>query len=512
MRIYFSLASGVVCLAFLLSACGSGQSKTPQEELENWTKGTFRNSKDYLNLCQKPRSGQNPITNKAFPDRQGSTALENHYLRSWSHEDYFWYDELPDLDPRETETTDAYFKKLVTPEKTANGTPKDRFHFTEDEVQGDQVTFSGERGGYGINWVAKESQRFVLYVDNNSPASNAGVTRGMELISAEGIALDSERTQLQTDRLNEAAFNPELDNEYSFVFKDTNGELVDITMTAQNVPISAVNTLQIIETSTGSVGYIAFTTFNTFTAENQLKDAFERFEAENINDLVLDIRYNGGGFLYISSQLSYLIAGQSSTDNEEYATLLYNDKRIADNVPLPFVDETVSGEGAPQPLTSVDLNRVYILTTASTCSASEAVMNGLRGIGVEVIQIGGTTCGKAHGFNGVTNCGTRYFSIDFEVVNGQGFGEYTDGFEPVASGDAMTNKVTGCKVKDDLSYALGDISEPMLNTALFYRDNGMCPPVATARSKAGQSKTSNAIISSGEMIRSETESNMRLAP
>ncbi len=526
---YTTLASGIL-LSTLLSSCGSGGAKSEpknltsepkvfqseevinRNRLEKWTKGSFRNSQDYINFCQLPRSGNNPVTGKAYPDKSGSIALENHYLRSWSHENYFWYDELPDLDPRETSTTDAYFKKLVTPEKTANGTEKDRFHFSEDEVQGDQVTFTGERGGYGINWSFNNDQLFVVYVDNDSPASNAGLTRGMQLISAQGIALAGPRTKAQTDTLNEVLFNPELDREHTFVFRDLQGVSRSLSMTAKNVPISSVHVNKTIDTVTGPVGYLAFTTFNTFTAENQLKAAFDSFAADNINDLVLDLRYNGGGFLYISAQLSYLIAGQSNTANEEYATLLYNDKRTADNVVFPFIKETIRDEGARQPLTSVDLNRVYILTTGATCSASEAVINGLRGIGVEVIQIGGATCGKAHGFNGVTNCGTRYFSIDFEVVNGQGFGEYVDGFEPVDSGDPMTNKVTGCKVKDDLSYALGDLSEPMLNTALFYRDNGECPPVATAQAKTGQSKPSRTTIFSGKIIRPETENNMRLAP
>lgn len=506
----------LILCSVCIYACGSGgsklSSKASNNELENWNKGVFRDSQDYLNLCQSPRSGSNPVTGDPYPDKKGSTTLENHYLRAWSHESYFWYDELPDLDPRETLSTRAYFEKLVTPEKTANGTAKDRFHFTEDEVQGDQVTFSGERGGYGINWMAKGNQRFVLFIDNNSPARAAGVTRGMELIAAGDVVLASERTDMQTAQLNEAAFNPKLNSEYNFVFKDVSGRLIDVKMTARNVAISTVNTLNIIKTPTGPVGYIAFMTFNTFTAQYQLKEAFERFAAEGINDLVVDLRYNGGGILNISSQLSYLIAGDSNTENEEYATLLYNDKRVADNLVIPFISKTIKSEGAAQPLTSVNLNRVYILTTKDTCSASEAVMNGLRGVGVEVIQIGTATCGKAHGFNGVTNCGTRYFSIDFEVVNAQGFGEYVDGFEPAPQGDPMTNKVTGCTVSDDISFQLGDVNEPMLSTALFYRDNGECPPIAIAQSKTGQSTISPASILSGSMIRSETESNMRLAP
>jgi carboxyl-terminal processing protease len=104
-----------------------------------------------------------------------------------------------------------------------------------------------------------------------------------------------------------------------------------------------------------------------------------------------------------------------------------------------------------------------VLTSASTCSASEAVINGLRGVDVEVNLIGGQTCGKPYGFTPVDNCGTTYFSIEFRGVNAKGFGDFTDGFAPT------------CAVPDDLAHALGDPAENQLAAALSYRTTGVCP-------------------------------------
>ena len=124
---------------------------------------------------------------------------------------------------------------------------------------------------------------------------------------------------------------------------------------------------------------------------------------------------------------------------------------------------------AGTPLPYLGLKRVTVLTTSGTCSASEAVINGLRGADVQVDVIGSTTCGKPYGFTPVPNCGTTYFSIEFKGVNNKGFGDFSDGLAPT------------CQVADDLSRPLGDRSEGLLAAALSYRETGTCPPASRAR-------------------------------
>jgi len=151
-------------------------------------------------------------------------------------------------------------------------------------------------------------------------------------------------------------------------------------------------------------------------------------------------------------------------------------------------------EGTPLP--SLDLPRVFILSTASTCSASEAVINGLRGIFVDVILIGTRTCGKPFGFFPTDNCGVTYFTIQFSGANNQGFGDYADGFSPETDGDGVGVSVTGCTVSDDFLNPLGNESEGLLEAALTYRETGLCPVAPVTSLSAGPSalSTGKAVI------------------
>lgn len=104
-----------------------------------------------------------------------------------------------------------------------------------------------------------------------------------------------------------------------------------------------------------------------------------------------------------------------------------------------------------------------VLASSGTCSASESVINALRGIDVEVSLVGGATCGKPYGFLPQDNCGTTYFAIQFEGVNAKGFGDYADGFAPT------------CAVADDFTRPLGDPAEARFAAALAYLSSGTCP-------------------------------------
>jgi len=237
-----------------------------------------------------------------------------------------------------------------------------------------------------------------------------------------------------------------------------------------------VKNTKVIDTPTGKVGYLTFDDHNA-VAEKQLIDAFTMFRTQGVNDLVLDMRYNGGGLLYIASELAYMIAGPSSA-GKTFERPVYNNKTAPD-APIPFLSKAY-GFASPNPapanmaLPYLGLKRVTVLTTAGTCSASEAVINGLRGVDVEVNIIGGQTCGKPYGFTPVDNCGTTYFSIEFQGVNAKGFGDFADGFAPT------------CTVADDLAHTLGDPAESVLAAALSYRATNACPTSGTARASAVQ--------------------------
>jgi carboxyl-terminal processing protease len=195
-----------------------------------------------------------------------------------------------------------------------------------------------------------------------------------------------------------------------------------------------------------------------------------------VSELVLDLRYNGGGLLAVASQVSYMIAGETRStgktfEKRRFNALAGNRNPVTGqvNTPVPFFSKGLGfslAEGANLP--ALNLSRVYVLTTASTCSASEAVINGLRGIDVEVVLIGDGTCGKPYGFYPQDNCGTTYFTVQFEGQNHKGFSEYTEGFIAQNSSQTYGVKLPGCEVSDEFTYELGDEREELLSTALSY--------------------------------------------
>jgi hypothetical protein len=223
-----------------------------------------------------------------------------------------------------------------------------------------------------------------------------------------------------------------------------------------------------------------------------LVNAFRQLSDAKINELVIDLRYNGGGYLDIASEVAYMIAGPGSTKGRTFEKTVFSDKYpTRDPVtgrpiePVPFHDAS-QGFSLPegQALPSLNLPRVTVLTGANTCSASESIINGLLGVGVEVIQVGATTCGKPYGFRPQDNCGTTYFSIQFKGVNEKGFGDYADGFSPANATGSIGVQVPGCAVADDFSHALGDPKEARLEAALGFLVNRTCPVASAVPSAA----------------------------
>src|SRR5262245_29354810 len=123
----------IAVMVSVLSGCGGGGSGGGSGNSNSngsaWVAGVFQPESTFVAQCANPRSGRDPITGVAFPDKQGSTLTENNWLRSWSNDLYLWFNEIVDRDPSQFSTPD-YFKLLKTPATTPSGAAKDRFHFT----------------------------------------------------------------------------------------------------------------------------------------------------------------------------------------------------------------------------------------------------------------------------------------------------------------------------------------------------------------------------------------------
>jgi C-terminal processing protease CtpA/Prc len=478
----------------LLAACGGGDgsSTTPV----GWQSGVYSASSAFAARCAAPRSGVDPFTSKAYADRAGSTLDENNWLRSWTNELYLWFDEVTDQDPSLFATTADYFKVLKSTAITASGAPRDRFHFTYPTRDWEALSQSGQQAGYGAQWVIVSGtpprQVLVAYTEPGSPAAADNIARGAEVLTVDGVDVVNANDQASIDKINAGLFPASANETHMLQIRDLSAASPrPATLTSAIITAHPVQNVGTIAATGNAVGYMLFND-QLATSEAALVAAFTQLQAAGVTDLVLDIRYNGGGFLDIASEVAYMIAGPGPTAGETFELTQFNSKHpTIDPVsgqtiaPLPFESATQGfSTTAGQPLPHLDLLRVFVLTGPNTCSASESIINGLRGIGIVVIQIGSTTCGKPYGFYPQDNCGTTYFSIQFRGVNALDFGDYTDGFSPHNAAVPTNVQLPGCSVADDFTHALGDPAEGRLAAALAYRSNLTCPVPATGLAKA----------------------------
>ncbi|MDG2072413.1 MAG: S41 family peptidase [Pseudomonadales bacterium] len=450
-----------------------------------WEPGVFKSMETFAAMCASPREG-------GFPDIVGTVTDENNWLRSMSNDTYLWYDEIEDVDPGTIDNTLDYFDLMKTFAVTPAGNRKDRFHFTFETEAWKQLSGSGVSAGYGmeISIVSSTPPRraIVAYTEPDTPATSVNLARGTEILEVDGVDLVNASGSANIDVLNAGLFPIELDATHEFLVRDLNAsETRLVTMTSREIMSTPVQNVATIDTESGKVGYILFND-HIATSEQLLIDAVNELKEAEVSDLVLDLRYNGGGFLDIANEAAYMIAG-SATEGLVFDELQFNDKHlnfdpVTGRLLTPTLFRTTArgfSATAGTALPTLELPRVFVLTSGGTCSASEAIINGLNGIDIEVIQIGSNTCGKPYGFYALDNCGTSYFTIQFRSVNAKGFGDYSDGFSPSSdvtepSGTALP----GCNVTDDLFHALGDPEEAKLATALSYRENGVCPERAVS--------------------------------
>ncbi|MGZ5236223.1 MAG: S41 family peptidase [Caldimonas sp.] len=478
-------SAAVGAVAALLASCGGGGDSSSI----GGTSIGLPSSASLAQQCAVPRPGTN--------DTQGSLATEEAFLRSWIDETYLWYQDvraLPaaTLDPTTYATALDYFLALKTPLKTASGKDKDQFHFTYDTPAWIALSQSGVSFGYGLQIALLNNKptpgnprvAIVAYIEpGTTPASAAGIARGASIVTVDGVDVGQGTDR---DTLNEGLF-PTGPGSHTFTISDFGSTTTrTVSLTAQPITETPVQNVKTLPAPNASVGYMLFND-HIATAEGQLVTAINTLKTAGVTDLVLDIRYNGGGYLDIASELAYMIAGPTNTAGKYFERVDYNDRDpFHQSLAQRTTDFHSTGQNftvsSNQALPFLGLNRVFVLTSPDTCSASEAIVNGLRGAGVTVNLIGGTTCGKPYGFFPKDNCGTTYFAIQFQGFNNAGFGDYADGFTPT------------CAVPDDFSRALGDPLENQLEVALGLRNTGTCiaPTGARLRGLGVDRSTANA--------------------
>ena len=471
--------------ALLMAGCGGGGGLGGEEVPGSPGQGNtttpasggaeiIQSSELSANLCSAPRTGIDPASGKPYPDRQGTYTDEKNWLRAWIDETYLWYDEIPtSIRSINYATPQTLFADLRTPALTPSGKRKDQFHFLYNTAVWQALTTSGIEAGYGFEVAIVKSTPprdvRVAYTEPNTPAAAAGISRGARILFADGVDVV---TSAGVDALNAALFPSAAGQSHSFRLQELDGTIRTVVLASAQITKVPVQNVKTIDTASGKVGYLLFND-HVATSEALLISAFDNFKAAGAKDLVLDIRYNGGGTLSIASELAYMVAGAAATTGKVFERLQFNRKNpfgLSDADASTGFHSTSRGLSAPagRALPQLGLSRVTVLTGRGTCSASESIINGLRGINVEVNVIGDTTCGKPYGFIPQDNCGTTYFAIQFQGVNNRGEGDYVDGIAPT------------CSVSDDFSHALGDPAEGRLAAALAFRDTAKCPAVTMA--------------------------------
>lgn len=384
---------------------------------------------------------------------------------------YLWQADVPDLaDNRFSNQSElnAFLKTYDSPTTLFNhlriDNTIDRFSVIFSDYTVLEGILTGNTKNNGVDYGIKlkpgsdtEVFGWVRYIIPNSDASTKDIQRGDIFYAINGIPLtvDNYRTLLADDTytLNLA--------DYDGGNITPNGQSVTLTKTelAEN-PIF-INT--VINQGTHNIGYLMYNGFYS-AYDNQLNDVFGNFISQNVTDLVLDLRYNSGGSVNTATKLASMITGQFS--GQIFAKQQWNAKAQAyyeSNNPASLLNKFYSG------LNGLNLNKVYVLTSKSTASASELVINCLKPY-IEVIQIGDKTTGKNVGsvtlYDSPTygktdvNPSHKYAMqpIVLKIVDKNGFGDYTTGIAPT-----LTN--TYIELFEDMG-VLGNPSEPLLSRAI----------------------------------------------
>jgi len=482
------------------SSSGGGNGNT-------WTPNVFLPSTQFDDMCAHPRAGTS--------DKQGTVADENRWLRSWTHELYLWYGEVTDRDPGAYNSALDYFGVLKTAATTASGAPKDKFHFTYDTAVWQSLSQGGVEAGYGAEFAilprATGEANTVLrhlrvaYTDPNTTAAT-NLSRGDEILTVDGADAVSGGTQAVIDTLNAGLFPDTTGESHTFTVRDLAGNTRSVTMVSASITHVPVPIVKVFDPNTDPVGYIQFND-HIATAEQPLIDAVNTLKTAHVTDLILDLRYNGGGYLDMASEVAYMIANTTLTTGQTFEKIVFNDKNPSRNpvtgetlTPTPFFSTSQGFQGAMgRALPNLNLDNVYIIVGPGTCSASESIINSLRGVNVHVYLIGSTTCGKPYGFYPADNCGTTYFTIQFRGENAANFGDYSDGFSPANQPAPAGTLVAGCSVADDFGHAMGDAAEGRIAAARAFRaSNNQTCPAASGVSAPLISKASAPSLDTGQ--------------
>jgi carboxyl-terminal processing protease len=392
----------------------------------------------FLTLFASCKKDVPPVDTSAVTDAFARDTLY-YIMNDW----YLWYNLMPTVS--KNDYPDPY--KLL---EAMRYQKLDRWSYiltTEEYDAQTNGTFVGH--GFRIGFDGTDARIAMIY--SNSPLYAQGVRRGWIVKTLNGTALAPVFQSKDWYTTYSALIQPsQAGITNTFVFKRPDGSEVTITSAKTSFTMNTVLLYETLNLTSGLTGHIVFESFFN-PAPTELANAFAYFQSAGIKDLILDLRYNSGGDLYIAQTLASYIAGNSKA-GVTFAKLSYNNMRQSYNMTIPFKTTSYA--------VSLSSPRLVVITTRSTASASEDVINSLKPF-YNIVTIGDTTNGKPTGMNGWPVANKYFmFPVTFKVVNSDGQGDFFDGFIP-------TKLLT-----DDIAHDFNDRNELCLKEAIHYLETG----------------------------------------
>lgn len=427
----------------------------------------------------------------------------------YAQEAYYWYDGLPDyatFNPRAVtgstdlgaleNEVDKISQYKINP---ATGKPYEYYAASPGSAKysfidegGVSTALNGIKGDFGFAPLYNDVNDLrVRYVYPGSPADQAGLKRGYVITSINGrtdLAYDAGSGGSGTN-VNYVINAYANSSTISMVLKKPDGSTFTANLNAASYTLNPVLNYKIIDGGNSrKVGYIVFNSFTSpANANSKLNEAFASFASNGVTDLVVDLRYNGGGYVSTAEYLSNLIAPASKAGTPMYYTY-FNDKLASGKASLlknqvrkdttngtynyGQFDYSVNGNvvnftKTNIPYTLNSLSRVFFIVTGSTASASELTINNVRAIpSLEVKLIGTTSYGKPVGFFDIDINKYQMYVPEFETKNANQQGGYYSGMTPGST------DYPGYRDFDDVTKDFGDPSELLLAHALSYVKSG----------------------------------------
>ncbi|MGH9203566.1 MAG: S41 family peptidase, partial [Vicinamibacterales bacterium] len=362
---------------------------------------------------------------------------------------YFWYQEIPNVDPARFNSPEAYLEAI-------RYRPLDQtFSYITSREANEAFYSSSQFIGFGLSGQVIAGEYRIAQVFPDSPAFEAGLVRGSRITQINGRTVEA----LVASGEIGGAFGPaEVGVTADIVFL-RDGAPIRARMVKRPVTIPTVSLSRVYEVGGRRVGYIFFRNFVEPSYE-ALDAAFTELRNRSVDELVLDLRYNGGGLVSVAQHLASLIGGVR-TDGQVFAEFFHNDKNGFRNRVLRF---------EPKPL-ALKIDRVVVVTTRASASASELVINALLPF-MPVVVIGDRTYGKPVGQYGLEYCDIVLAPVAFQLRNADGQGDFFDGLQPT------------CLAPDDLDHDIGNPLEGSLKEAFTVIATGSCSEASSQPSRA----------------------------